>query len=241
MGLFSSVLHIYQREQEEVVVALKNELKQHFSISAFEKIEGKGADFRQIIDKSAHARNGICYLITQPHGNWISIVEISVSLEDPFYLYSLTKGLSQQLNTYVLSFHLHDSDVLYYNLEKGGVALDGYNSDYQYFLNAPASKDEILIQRHSPQHFKDILPALKNVDQLNSILNEGYWDAFYNGDLDEDGVPNDDKYMIDEEDRFERVGKYLEIFSNTEYPFANWYHHLAKLNLSDGYLLKGES
>jgi len=240
MGLFSSILHIYQRKQEEVVIGLTNELQQNFNISDFQRIEFGDITFQKMLDESENVPNGICYLITQPHGNWISIVEVNVNLTDPFYLYSLANGLSGRLNTYALSFHLHDSDVLYYNLEKEGISLDGYNSDYQYFLDAPADKNEILSQRHSPQHFKNILPPLKNVDQLNTILNEGYWDAFDKGDLDEDGVPNDEKYTIDEEDRFERVGKYLEIFSNTEYPFANWYHHFSKLNLRDSYLLKGE-
>jgi hypothetical protein len=240
MGLFSTILHIYQRSQEDVVLDLTNELRQNFNITDFQRIEFDDVKFQKILDESEHARNGIYYLITQAHGNWISIVEVNVNLKDPFYLYSLTNGLSRRLNTYALSFHLHDSDVLYYNLEKDGASLDGYNSDYQYFLDAPAGKNEILSQRHSPQHFKDILPPLKDVDQLDSILNEGYWDAFSNGDLDENGVPNDEIYMIDEEDRFERVGKYLEIFSNDEYPFANWYHHLSKINLRDSYLLMGE-
>jgi hypothetical protein len=74
---------------------------------------------------------------------------------------------------------------------------------------------------------------------LNEILNEGMWAAFDNDDLDEDGVPNDDeKYYVDELDRFERIGKYLEIYSNNDYPFANWYPNLPKLNLGNCYLLK---
>jgi len=239
MGLFSSILHVYQRKQAEVVIELSNELRQNFNISALQKIDYDDISYQKILDGSAHSQKGIYYLITETHGNWITIVEVSVNLNDPFYVYSLANGLSRRLNTYALSFHLHDSDVLYYNLEKRGVSLDGYNSDYQYFLDAPAAKEEIFSQRHSPQVFKEILPSLKNVDQLNSILNEGYWDAFDNGDLNDDGIPIDEKYTVDEEDRFERVGRYLEIFSYAEYPFANWYHNLSKLNLKDTHLLKG--
>lgn len=70
-------------------------------------------------------------------------------------------------------------------------------------------------------------------------LNEGYWDAFDNEDLDDDGVPADDKYLIDEDERFERVGRYLEIYSAVEYPFTYWYHHREKLGLEGCYLLMG--
>jgi hypothetical protein len=153
-------------------------------------------------------------------------------------LYDLTNSLSKRLDTYALSFHLHDDDVLIYNLDKQGESLDGYNSNYQYFFTERVSREEVLTQRHTPQYFFFIMPTKKNVDSLNKILNEGYWSAFDNGDLDEDGVPNDDKYFIDEEDRFVRVGKYLEIFSKDDYPFANWYSNLTILNIDNCYLLK---
>jgi len=61
--------------------------------------------------------------------------------------------------------------------------------------------------------------------------------AFDNHDLDEDGVPNDEKYFVDEQVRLESIGKYLEIFSKEDYPFADWYSNLTKLNLDDCYLL----
>jgi hypothetical protein len=106
-------------------------------------------------------------------------------------------------------------------------------------VNNCVEVNDILSQRHLPQPFSDVLPGPKNVDQLNAILNEGYWKAFDNRALDEDGIPADN-YFVEEEDRLERVGKYLEIFSDIEYPFANWYHNQAKLNLDRCYLLTGE-
>ncbi|HTJ11405.1 MAG TPA: hypothetical protein VL547_05255 [Dinghuibacter sp.] len=184
-------------------------------------------------------KQGITYLTTEQHGNWTTVIEIAVNLDKPFYLYDLTNGLSKRLNTYALSFHLHDGDVLLYNLDKDGEPLDGYNSDYQYFLEEPAELDDMLSQRHSPQPFKDVLPPAKNVDHLNAILNEGYWKAFDDNALDEDGVCPEE-YFVDEEERFERVGKYLEIFSNDEYPFANWQEHRDKLQLDQCILLTGE-
>ena len=106
---------------------------------------------------------------------------------------------------------MHDDAVLYYNLDKQGESIDGYNSDYQYFLTEPADKEEVLSQRHITAGFSILLPVTKSTDELDKILNEGYWEAFDNGELDEDGAPSDDKYFIDEQDRFERIGKYLEI------------------------------
>ncbi|MFN7638790.1 MAG: hypothetical protein ACK5SD_17890, partial [Pseudanabaena sp.] len=47
-------------------------------------------------------------------------------------------------NSYDLSFHLHDDDVLYYNLDCNGESLDGYNSNLQFFENEPLDKKEIL-------------------------------------------------------------------------------------------------
>jgi hypothetical protein len=83
------------------------------------------------------------------------------------------------------------------------------------------------------------MPPGKTTEELNNILNKGYWSAFDNGDLDEEGIPNDfDKYYTDEEERFEKIGKHLEIFSNNEYPFANWYANFEKLNAVQCYLLK---
>jgi hypothetical protein len=83
-----------------------------------------------------------------------------------------------------------------------------------------------------------VLPPGKNVHELNRILNEGYWDAFDNNDLDEEGMPNSEKYDVDEEERFIRIGKYLEIYNKEDYPFTYWSVNLVKLSLADYYLLR---
>ena len=145
-------------------------------------------------------------LITPRIGIWTTIVEINVKLDNPFYLYELTNSISKKLLTHTLSFHLHDDDILLYSLDKSGISLDGYNSNYQYFLTEPAERQEVVSQRHAPEVFVELLPDTKSIDQLNSILNEGYWKAFDKNDMDENGVPNDDKYFIDEQDRLERIG-----------------------------------
>lgn len=234
MGLFSTVLHLFQKTQAEVVEALAAELRQDHGISTI--AQKTGLDFQEIIDVKT---SGVAYLVTPQHSNWTTVIEVTVQLPEPFYLYDLTNGMSKRLNTYALSFHLHDSDLLLYNLNRGGEALDGYNSYYQYFLEEPAEVEDILSQRHSPQFFKEVLPASKNVEALDGLLNEGYWNAFDEEALDEDGI-FPEEYDVDEEERFENIGKYLEIFSDAEYPFANWQHHRDKLDLKNCLLLTGE-
>ncbi len=240
MGLFSTVLHIYKRSQADAVKELQHELRLNRNLGSFSKLDISNSNYQEVLDNEVYSKPGIFYLVTPPYGDWITIIELNVNIESPFYLYDLTNSLSKLLNTFALSFHFHDDDVLYYNLDKDGQSLDGYNSNYQYFFTEPADKEEILSQRHTPETFSSVLPATKNVEGLNKILNEGYWSAFDNDSLDEDGVPVDDKYFIDEQDRFEKVGKYLEIFSKDDYPFADWYSNLTKLNLDNCYLLKAD-
>jgi hypothetical protein len=239
MGLFSTVLHIYNRSQADTLKELKNDLQLNHSLMSFSKVDISNSSYQNVLDNEVYAKPGLFYLVTQLQGNWTSIVELNVSIDNPFYLYDLANTLSKQLDTYALSFHLHDDDVLYYNLDNKGESLDGYNSDFQYFHSEPVAKDDIVAQRHSPEHFFTILPKSKTIEGLNDILNEGMWSAFDNEELDEEGCPiDDDKYYVDEQDRFERVGKYLEIFSKDDYPFADWYSNLTKFNLDNCYLLK---
>ncbi|WP_153797171.1 hypothetical protein [Foetidibacter luteolus] len=237
MGLFSTVLHIYKRSQTDTVSELIKELQEDRELTKFSRLDIDGSNFEKAIQEYVYDNHGVCYLVTPQIGDWTTIVEINVKLDNPFYLYDLTNSISKRLATYALSFHLHDDDILLFNLDKEGHSIDGYNSNYQYFLTEPADKEEVISQRNLPDAFVELLPPTKTSEQLNSILNEGYWNAFDNNDLDEDGVPNDEKYFIDEQDRFERVGKYLEIYSKDDYPFADWLSNLTKLNLSDCYLL----
>jgi hypothetical protein len=238
MGLFSTVLHIYMKSQDNIVTELSKELRDDRKLPVISRIEFINENYQMPLDKDIYSQERVFYLITQPHGDWTTIIELNVNLTEPFYLYELTNSLSKRLNTYALSFHLHDDDVLIYNLDKNGESLDGYNSNYQYFLAERADPDEILTQRHTPQYFSPIMPATKSVDNLNEILNEGYWTAFDKGELDEEGVPTDDRYFIEEENRFVRVGKYLEIFLKDDYPFADWRSNFKKLDPDNCYLLK---
>jgi hypothetical protein len=79
-------------------------------------------------------------------------------------------------------------------------------------------------------HCQGYSSALKNVDQLNTILNEGYWDVFIMAILMRMEFQMMKSISLMKKDRFERVGKYLEIFSNSEYPLANWYYFIRSIS-----------
>lgn len=225
MGLFGSVIHIYQRSQEEVIRELSDEWKENFGISAIRRIEGTDEEVDAILGGTDSTNSSVD----------------NINVKPSFYLNDIVKSLSRRLDTFALSIHLHDSDVLYYNLEKQGESLDGYNSDYQYFLSEPASRAEILGQRHHPNAFAGLLPKEKAVEGLNALLNEGYWDAFDNNDLDADGIPiEDEKYFVVEHERFEDLGKYLEFYSSSTYPFVDWYGNRSGLIQTGSCLLRGQ-
>jgi len=127
MGLFSTVLHIYKRNKTDTVTELTNELKIDRGFSKFSKLNIDISNSEKVISKKVFTNNGVFYLVTPQIGNWTTIIELNVNIENPFYLYELTNALSKRLKTYALSFHLHDDDILLYNLDKDGSSIDGYN------------------------------------------------------------------------------------------------------------------
>ncbi len=217
--------------------SLKSLLKSKFGVSIFEKIPFSNSNFDSFFSEQIYANDGVYYLITEGQGNWVSIVELNVRINNPFYLYDTTKGMSNLLNAYALSFHLHDSDVLYYNLDYCGENLDGYSSEPYYFLKKPLSREETALQRHNSAALVPILPIGKDIESLNSILSQGFWAAFDNNDLDEYGLTISDKYFADPEDILFMIAKYLELYSKEEFPLIS-FGELSKEILSKCYLLK---
>ena len=240
MGLFSTTLSIYKSDQSNVVDALKNELREKKNLLTISKIEVNHDNFQDVLDCEVYLNSGVFYLVTERLTNWTTIVELNVNVDEPFYLFEIGNGMSSRLNTYSLSFHLHDDDVLLCNLDQNGDSVDGYNSDVQYFEDEPLERDEIIGQRNDGVAFSELLPPGKTVEGLVEILNRGYWNAFDNKDLNEDGIPNDDKYDVDEEERLREIGRYLEIYNATDFPYANWYEDIHKLDLSKCYLLRAD-
>jgi hypothetical protein len=185
MGLFSTTLNIYKKDQSDIVDSLTVILSKR-QLSTFKRIDLTSDNFQNTLESNVYSNSGAFYLITERYNEWTTIIELNVNLEEPFYLYELVNELSAQLDTYALSFHLHDDDVLFYNLEYKGESLDGYNSMPQYFEKDPLPKNEIISQRHDTRKFSQILPNNKSIDGLTEILDRGYWQAFDNKDLDED-------------------------------------------------------
>ena len=108
MGLFSTVLHIYNRSQVDTVKEVQNELRLNRDLKNFSKLNISNSNYQEVLDNEVYSKPGIFYLVTQPYGNWTTIIELNVNIENPFYLYDLTNALSKLLDTYTLSFHLHD-------------------------------------------------------------------------------------------------------------------------------------
>jgi hypothetical protein len=239
MGLFSTTLNIYKKDQSDIVDSLRV-IMSKTQLSTFKRIDLTSDNFQNTLESNVYSNSGAFYLITERYNEWTTIIELNVNLEEPFYLYELVNELSAQLDTYALSFHLHDDDVLFYNLEYKGESLDGYNSMPQYFEKDPLPKNEIISQRHDTRKFSQILPNNKSIDGLTEILDRGYWQAFDNKDLDEDGIPNDEKYDIIEEDRLREIGRYLEIYTADNFPYANWYKDIYELDLSKCYILRAD-
>jgi len=238
MGLFSTTLSIYKKDQPDIIDALKKELKEKRKLATFDRILVSVDNFQEILDSQVYLNQGIFYLVAYRFSNWTTILELNVNLNDPFYLYEIANAMSLRLKTYSLSLHLHDDDVIFYNLEHNGNSLDGYNSNVQYFENEPLKQIEIINQRHDAAKFLELLPSGKNIEGLNEILNRGYWNAFDNNDLDMDGIPNDEIYEVEEEQRLKEIGRYLEIYNNVDFPYANWHDDIYELNLSKCYLLR---
>jgi hypothetical protein len=241
MGLFSTTLSLYKKDQPEIVDALKKELKEKRHLTTFEKIDVNSENFQEKLDARVYSDPGAFYLVCERLDNWTTILELNVNLEDSFYLYEIGNSMSAHLNTYSLSFHLHDDDILLYNLDLKGSSVDAYNSHVQYFESQPLKRGDIIAQRQDPEKFITILPEGKTIGGLSEILDRGYWKAFDNGDLDNDGYPTDEKYDVDEEQRLKDLGCYLEIYGSNSFPFANWYSDIYQLNISKCYLLRADA
>jgi hypothetical protein len=119
---------------------------------------------------------------------------------------------------------VHDDDLFFYNLERNGQSLGGYNSCPQYFEQERLSDARIEEQRHNPAPFQQLLPAGRTLDELCSLLNRGWWRAHDSGALDENGVMqgSDDGYVFEGE-RMTAFGTLLQLHGNEgEYPYAAW-------------------
>jgi hypothetical protein len=228
LGLFSTVTHVFKRNVDEVDIALSSVVLSDLSLPKQATLDFTSDTLDEILNKKVYGKSGVFYLLVSSKNNWSTIVEANVNIEPEKYLYELNVSLSRKAATTCISLHLHDDDVLLYNIDERGKSVDGYSSNPQYFLDEPMEISEIEAQKHDPRKFRSVLPFGKSTAPLENILNQGYWNAYEKNELDEDGLPNEDVF-VDEQERMILLGKYLEVYAPEVYPFSSWGEDLKKI------------
>ncbi len=216
MGLFSSVIHVRDANEEAVCQALTEIIPDwKFRLSEHHAMTGASHDA---------AAGGLLYLVSPLRGCWSTILEGHFAVQNAPPLSEVAKSLSAAFATYTLALMVQDDDVLYYNLYRKGVDLDGYNSNPQYFETERVSDDSIAEQRHDPRPFSPLLPDDISLAQLQSILDLGWWSACNSGRLDADGVqPDKEPGFVFEGERMIAIGNLLRLHGDDNgYPFAGW-------------------
>jgi hypothetical protein len=223
VGLFSSVLHVRDTPRDALLPVLDAILRRAgFSRAATLPVPAEGPYALAKHDASVSA--GPYYLVSPLHGQWLTVIEAHFALRGAPQLADLAKRISKALTCYALALMVHDDDIFLYNLEYAGESLDGYNSCPQYFEQARLPEGRIAEQRHAPEPFQALLPPDRSLDELRSLLNRGWWNAYDSGKLDEHGV------AMDEDDGFVFEGERMTVFATllqlhgnkSEYPYAAW-------------------
>jgi hypothetical protein len=216
VGLFTSVIHVRDSTDEAVRTALKK------IIPAW----GYKVSEERALSRVPQFNSGKTptYIVLPPQGSWATILEAHFAVEEAPWLPELAKALSAELRTYTLALMVHDDDVLYYNLCQNGRDLDGYNSNPQYFEIQRLTRESILKQKHDPRSFAPLLPEGVSLAELEELLNRGWWSAFNEDRLDENGIEtSDEQAFLFEGERMTAMGNLLQLHgSNEEYPFTSW-------------------
>lgn len=225
MGLFSSVLHVRGKSREDVMPALDAILRsagfawvETLSVTA----EGPYA----LASHNASVSAGPYYLISRLNGLWLTVIEAHFALHSQGvpHLSDLGNRLSAALSCYALALAVHDDDLFFYNLDRDGKSVDGYNSCPQYFEQERLPDAQIEEQRHTSKPFQPLLPPGRSLDELRALLNRGWWNGYDSGTLDENGVvQDDDDGFVFEGERMTAFGTLLQLHGNHgEYPYAGW-------------------
>lgn len=61
MGLFSSVLHLYKKTQEEVINQLSAELRENYAVSDLSRIEFDNVNYKEVFVTQIVGRSGLVY------------------------------------------------------------------------------------------------------------------------------------------------------------------------------------
>jgi hypothetical protein len=225
MGLFSSVIHIRNAAPDALRSALDAELLD-YGLQPRVAVSVPSTGPTGIAEFEALVARHPAYLVSTRGPAWLTVIEASFSVEGTPWISDLSAALAQRLNAYALSLMVHDDDVLYYNLDRGDEALDGYNSCPQYFEKERLPEQEIKSQRHTPEAFAPLLADDEALARLRELLDRGWWRAYDAGQLDEDGIPpgDDNAFPFDTEaDRMAQVAQIVGIPADNEpYPYAEW-------------------
>jgi hypothetical protein len=225
MGLFSSVLHVRDTPRENVLPAVDAILRDA-GFSRVETLPVPADGPRALANHDAAVSAGPYYLVSAAQGRWLTIIEAHFALRrlGAPHLSDLSLRLSAGLSSYALALVVHDDDLFFYNLDRDGGSLDGYNSCPQYFEQTQLPDEKIEEQRHRPEPFQPILPAGRSLDELLALLNRGWWNAYDSGNLDENGVAQRDRDgSVFEVERMTAFGNLLHLHGEQgQYPYAVW-------------------
>ena len=221
MGLFSNIVHVREKSQQQVCAALVSSLS------------GLGFENGKVepIDSSPPeaGESELLYLVSPRMGKWTTIIEAHFVANSEPPTATLSRSISKELRTYALSLIVHDDDILFYNLSRDGKDVDGYNSNPQYFEEEPLEEDSILQQLHAPAPFIPLLPTGVPLEAFEEILSKGWWKSYLDGTLDNDGLaPEDEPSYVFEHERMIDIGNLLQLHGRpTDYPFAAWHRNKA--------------
>lgn len=235
MGLFAQTLHVWDTSPDNVKNALNKTLNRNGLNLTYSSVVST-ENIKTISEQS----NESSFIICAKLGKWVPII----MLGDKPYIGGLCNQLSNIIKSYVLAVIVHDDDVMLYNLDKDGQSLDGYNSNPQYFYEERISEKESESQRHTPNVFEPLVPPGKSLNQLEDILNKGWWQAHDNNRLDENGVMKEEDYenypYTFESNRMVDIGKFFELAGSKDaYLFVDWLEN-KNINWKDSIFLKYE-
>lgn len=110
---------------------------------------GKQQDVFSVIEECG----GVPAYISKPHGGWISVFPQATESQDDTVMKKVCASLSAKLNTGVIGFTCHDSDIFIYVLAENGRVVDEFNSCPGYFDgsdDAPSGGDADRLMRYCP-------------------------------------------------------------------------------------------
>jgi hypothetical protein len=146
MGLFSSVLHVRATARDKVLLVMDSVLRDaRFSRADTMPIPPEGV--MAIPNHNKSISSGPYYLVSPQKGDWLTIIEAHFAVNGAPNLADLGNRISAVLACYTLALIAHDDDLLLYNLDHEGEALDGYNSYPQYFERTRLSDEQVEEQR----------------------------------------------------------------------------------------------